>query len=126
MRISWRILNVPNKGFQRILKPLYTPAGNISWYKKWYEIPPSFGVLPTYDKTQHASDAAVLTEKAYRPRISKVCIYHCLKPYPDISAFLANETEQGRGSFRQRFSPFRSLFTPPRQVNCGVKAWDAA
>ena len=48
MRISWRILDVPNKGFQRILKPLNIPAGNISWYKKWYEIHPSSGVLPTY------------------------------------------------------------------------------
>ena len=40
MRISWRILNAVNKGFQRTLQPLNTPAGNISWYKKWYEIHP--------------------------------------------------------------------------------------
>ncbi len=79
MRISWRILDVPNKGFQRILKPLNTPAGNISWYKKWYEIHPSFGFLPTCDKAQHASDAAVLTETSYRPHIPKVCIASCLK-----------------------------------------------
>ena len=55
----------------------------------------------------HLSNAAVLTGSAYRSCISTVCIGDCLKPSPDLGAFRTNETEPGRGSFRQRFT------TPP-------------
>ena len=41
VRISWSISKALDKGFQRLLRPRRVPQGNISWYKKWYEIHPS-------------------------------------------------------------------------------------
>ena len=40
VRISWSISKALDKGFQRLLRPRRVPQGNISWYKKWYEIHP--------------------------------------------------------------------------------------
>lgn len=37
MRISWRNPNALKGAAQRTLTTLKTPAGNIDWYKKWYE-----------------------------------------------------------------------------------------
>lgn len=51
-------------------------------------------------------NAAVLSGVGYTPSISMVCIGDCLKPFPDLSAFRANETEEGRCSFRQSFVPY--------------------
>lgn len=47
MRISWSIQNALDKGFQRLLRPLIGPQGNIHWYEKWYETKSIPGVLPT-------------------------------------------------------------------------------